>query len=131
MKFLNANNILYRHQYGFRAKHSTIHPVLHLLNHCAEANNITPRPFVSLFLCCTVIGGVFDLVLIFISINLLADSSSLSLGHFYALCYSLCLGVVGRQSILDYAAPLISTSVIISYNKLPVSIVNVHNVLWI
>ena len=40
----NANNIhvLYRHQYGFRAKHSTIHPVLHLLNHCAEANNITP-----------------------------------------------------------------------------------------
>ena len=42
MKFLDANNILYRHQYGFRAKHSTIHPVLHLLNHCAEANNKTP-----------------------------------------------------------------------------------------
>ena len=42
MKFLDANNILYRHQYGFRAKHSTIHPVLHLLNHCAEANNRTP-----------------------------------------------------------------------------------------
>ena len=44
MKFLVANNIhvLYRHQYGFRAKHSNIHPVLHLLNHCAEANNRTP-----------------------------------------------------------------------------------------
>ena len=42
MKFLDVHNILYRHQYGFRAKHSTIHPVLHLLNHCAEANNITP-----------------------------------------------------------------------------------------
>ena len=41
-----------------------------------------PRPFVSLFLCCTVIGGVFDLVLIFISINLLADSSSLSWSFF-------------------------------------------------
>ena len=41
MKFLDANNILYHHQYGFRA-HSTIHPVLHLLNNCAEANNITP-----------------------------------------------------------------------------------------
>ena len=42
MKFLDNNDILYRHQYGFRAKHSTIHPVLHLLNHCAETNNTTP-----------------------------------------------------------------------------------------
>ena len=39
---IDANNILYKHQCGFRAKHSTIHPVLHLLNHCAEANNTTP-----------------------------------------------------------------------------------------
>ena len=39
INFLVENNILYRHQYGFRAKHSTIHPVLHLLNHCAEAIN--------------------------------------------------------------------------------------------
>jgi hypothetical protein len=42
MNFLDANDILYRQQYGFRAKHSTIHPVLHLLNHCAEAINATP-----------------------------------------------------------------------------------------
>ena len=42
MKFLDANSILYKHQYGFRAKHSTIHPVLHLLNHCEEASNTTP-----------------------------------------------------------------------------------------
>ena len=42
MNFLVENNILYRHQYGFRAKHSTIHPVLHLLNHCAEAINSSP-----------------------------------------------------------------------------------------
>ena len=41
-KFLDANHILYHHQYGFRAKHSTIHPVIHLLNHCAEAQNSTP-----------------------------------------------------------------------------------------
>ena len=39
MGFLNSNNILYQHQYGFRAKHSTIHPILHFINHCAEANN--------------------------------------------------------------------------------------------
>ena len=33
---------LYCHQYGFQAKHSTIHPVLHLLNHCADVNNSNP-----------------------------------------------------------------------------------------
>jgi hypothetical protein len=42
MNFLNTNNILYQHQYGFRTKHSTIHPVIHLLNHCAEASNANP-----------------------------------------------------------------------------------------
>ena len=39
MNFLNTNNILYEHQYGFRAKHSTIHPIIHFINHCAEADN--------------------------------------------------------------------------------------------
>ncbi len=39
MGFLKTHNILYRHQYGFRPKHSTIHPIIHFLNHCAEANN--------------------------------------------------------------------------------------------
>lgn len=39
MCFLNTNNILYKHQYGFRAKHSTIHPIIHLLNYCADAAN--------------------------------------------------------------------------------------------
>ena len=39
MNFLFGYNILFRHQYGFRAKHSTVHPVLHLPNH---GINITP-----------------------------------------------------------------------------------------
>ena len=39
ISFLLLNNSLYEHQYGFRAKHSTIHPIIHLLNHCAEATN--------------------------------------------------------------------------------------------
>ncbi len=43
ISFLNGNNILYTHQYGFREKHSTIHPVLHLLNHCADSNNKQPK----------------------------------------------------------------------------------------
>lgn len=42
MKFLACNNLLYAHQYGFRPKHSTIHPILHLLNHCAKVNNSVP-----------------------------------------------------------------------------------------
>jgi hypothetical protein len=45
MKFLTTNDILYKHQYGFRPKHSTIHPVIHLLNHCAEANNTIPSKY--------------------------------------------------------------------------------------
>ena len=45
MKFLISNNILYTHQYGFRAKHSTIHPILHLLNQCAESSNANPPRF--------------------------------------------------------------------------------------
>ena len=39
MFFLKSNDILYKHQYGFRAKHCTIHPIIHFLDHCAEANN--------------------------------------------------------------------------------------------
>ena len=58
-----------------------------------------PRPFVSLFPYFTVIGGDFDFVLIFISIHLLADSSPL-FRHLFMLCYSSCMGVAGRQSIL-------------------------------
>ena len=38
-KFLESYNILYKHQYGFRAKHSTIHPLIHLLNHIATSYN--------------------------------------------------------------------------------------------
>ena len=33
------HKILYKHQYGFRPKHSTIHPILHLLNHCASTSS--------------------------------------------------------------------------------------------
>ena len=43
ISFLNSNNILYKHQYGFHEKHSTIHPIIHLLNQCALANNSTPK----------------------------------------------------------------------------------------
>ena len=35
--------ILYKHQYGFRPKHSTTHPLIHLLNECALAANSQPK----------------------------------------------------------------------------------------
>ena len=35
--FFTAKNLFYKHQYGFRNKHSTVHPVLHFLNHCADS----------------------------------------------------------------------------------------------
>ena len=37
--FLNKNNLFYKHQYGFRKQHSTLHPILHLLKHIAEFND--------------------------------------------------------------------------------------------
>ena len=50
MAFLDSNNILYKHQYGFRAKHATIHPILHLLNNCAESYNKNPKEYtISIF----------------------------------------------------------------------------------
>ena len=37
--FLETNHILYKHQYGFRTKHSTMHPILHLLKYISENND--------------------------------------------------------------------------------------------
>ena len=37
--FLTGQDILYDHQYGFRPKHSTIHHLIHLLNHCASSSS--------------------------------------------------------------------------------------------
>lgn len=34
-------DLLYQHQYGFRAKHGTVHPILHLLKHIAEETDKT------------------------------------------------------------------------------------------
>ena len=51
MDFLNDHDILYSHQYGFRPKHSTIHPILHFLNHCAEASNKTTPDFTLAVFC--------------------------------------------------------------------------------
>ena len=37
--FLNNNNILSSWQFGFRSKHSTIHPMIHLMNFVADSSN--------------------------------------------------------------------------------------------
>jgi hypothetical protein len=39
VKFINDTNQYYEHQYGFRAGHSTIHPIIHLLNRVAQEND--------------------------------------------------------------------------------------------
>ena len=39
MKFLDINKILYNYQFGFRPKHSTIHPIVHFLQDIAEEND--------------------------------------------------------------------------------------------
>ena len=39
INFLESQDILYKHQYGFRQQYSTIHPILHLLNDISNAND--------------------------------------------------------------------------------------------
>jgi hypothetical protein len=39
LKFLDQFDILYKYQFGFRSKHSTVHPILHLLNDIADSND--------------------------------------------------------------------------------------------
>ena len=49
--FLTAHNILYKHQYGFRAKHNTSQPVLHFADKIYNAlNQNTPAKTLSIFI---------------------------------------------------------------------------------
>ena len=43
ISFMDTKNMFYKHQYGFRSKHSTVQPIIHLINECAEENNHTPK----------------------------------------------------------------------------------------
>jgi hypothetical protein len=38
-KYLNVNNLISPNQFGFRAKHSTVHPMFNLVNSAAKALN--------------------------------------------------------------------------------------------
>ena len=49
--YFNYKNPFYKHQYGFRSNHSTIHPIIHMLNDCVEANNNVPRQTTITTLC--------------------------------------------------------------------------------
>ena len=37
--FFEKYSILYKHHYGFRSKHSTVHPILHVLKDISDAND--------------------------------------------------------------------------------------------
>ena len=39
IKYLDFNKLFYEHQYGFRPKHNTTHPIIHLLNQIAKSND--------------------------------------------------------------------------------------------
>ncbi len=60
MNFLTAKKILYKHQYGFRPKHSTIHPIIHLLNHCATSSS-KPNSELTLAVLCD-LSKAFDVI---------------------------------------------------------------------
>ena len=39
MHYLNTNNLIYKHQYGFQKSKNTIHPMIHLINELGKAKN--------------------------------------------------------------------------------------------
>jgi len=45
MSFLSRKTILYEHRHGFQTKQSSIHPVIHLINHCAKVNNAISQKY--------------------------------------------------------------------------------------
>ena len=45
MSFLYCQKFLFQRQYGFRSKHPTINPVLHLLNQWAKNKNKNPSKY--------------------------------------------------------------------------------------
>ena len=51
MSFLISQNALYLHQYGFRPNHAAIHPIIHLLNECAQSANKQPKEYTATILC--------------------------------------------------------------------------------
>ena len=61
IQFLDQHHILYRHQYDFRKKHSSIHPILHLLKYITENNDKVTSDFT----CCIFL----DLVKAFDTLN--------------------------------------------------------------
>jgi hypothetical protein len=44
MDFLHSQDLLFKHQYGFRSRHNTIHPLMHFSNRIFNALNRTANP---------------------------------------------------------------------------------------
>ena len=58
--FLEYHKLLYKHQYGFRSKHSTVHPIIHFLNFCSEAHDHSPSE-ITLSIFCD-LSKAFDVI---------------------------------------------------------------------
>ena len=60
MCFLKGSNVLYKHQYCFYEKPSTIHPIIHSLNQCPLANNYISKQVTSSIFCD--LSKAFDII---------------------------------------------------------------------
>ena len=60
LHFLETKYILYKHQYGFRKNHNTIHPIIHLLKDIANANDKASKH--STLAVCLDVSKAFDTI---------------------------------------------------------------------
>ena len=61
ISYFNKYQLFYKHHYGFRPNHSTIHPIIHLLNNIPNANdNINKKTHYPYFVTYTKAFDVLD-----------------------------------------------------------------------